>query len=110
MAGTNLVVCEHQIVPQDCPYCELKRLRGQRDALLAAAKRAVHEWDEYDTIGDSRGDLIRAIAHTEGLQETQGRLGIGAAEAMRLRAEAAEPDEPVFDRGHVLAAFGEDAK
>jgi hypothetical protein len=26
---TDLVVCEHQIVPQDCPYCELARLRAQ---------------------------------------------------------------------------------
>jgi hypothetical protein len=25
----DLVVCEHHIVPQDCPYCELVRLRKQ---------------------------------------------------------------------------------
>lgn len=44
MAGTYLVVCEHQIVPQDCPYCELKRIRAERGALerqLAAVDAAL---------------------------------------------------------------------
>lgn len=27
--GTDIVVCEHQIVPQDCPYCGLKHLRAK---------------------------------------------------------------------------------
>lgn len=43
-SATSLVVCEHQIVPQDCPYCELKRLRAKRDALLRLAKEATNGW------------------------------------------------------------------
>ena len=89
--GTYLVVCEHQIVPQECPYCELKRLRTeleservahnqfavamenraldaevQRDELLDALKAVVYEygpWHDDDCPCDDTCDCSAKPIH-----------------------------------------------
>ena len=55
----NLVTCQHQIVPQDCPYCELERLRAR----IATLERQLSVVDVVvgfpDGDGHGRIELVR---------------------------------------------------
>jgi hypothetical protein len=75
LRGTDLVVCEHKIVPQDCPYCELKRLRDQLKRF--DSRLIVNAYIDGAAVGNHGDVQKRADAYARDILATPRRSSDG---------------------------------